>query len=181
MSASSHYSNETVLSHPTKQEAVKRMPVPSVMPIDTPFTITDNVCKFGWVSGVYAQDEWKVTDRFIINGGVRFDQMWLFTNANQLSPRTSFAYTPFEFTRFHFGNARYFTPPVLVEAAPANIALFNNTTVELELWPAIPREAQFARNVGQRRSLHCPSSEERGQRESPNSSGSVTGRSKPWA
>jgi outer membrane receptor protein involved in Fe transport len=49
-------------------------------------------------------------------------------HANQLSPRISFTYLPFEFTRFHFGYARYFTPPVLVEAAPANIALFNGTT-----------------------------------------------------
>jgi hypothetical protein len=29
---------------------------------------------------------------------------------------------------FHAGYARYFTPPVPVEAAPADIALFNNTT-----------------------------------------------------
>ena len=40
----------------------------------------------------------------------------------------SFTYKPFENTTFHAGYARYFTPPVLVEAAPANIALFNNTT-----------------------------------------------------
>lgn len=27
------------------------------LPIDAPFTITDNVSKFGWVTGVYVQDE----------------------------------------------------------------------------------------------------------------------------
>ncbi len=42
--------------------------------------------------------------------------------------RFSATYKPFENTTFHAGYARYFTPPVLVEAAPANIALFNNTT-----------------------------------------------------
>ena len=63
-----------------------------------------------------------------MNAGLRFDQMWQYTDANQLSPRLSFTYKPFENTTFHAGYARYFTPPVLVEAAPANIALFNNTT-----------------------------------------------------
>jgi outer membrane receptor protein involved in Fe transport len=116
------------------------------MPIDAPFTITDNVSKFGWLTGVYAQDEWKVTDRFIINGGLRFDQMWLFTSANQLSPRISFTYLPFEFTKLHFGYARYFTPPVLVEAAPANIALFNNTTaapINQGTSPVLPERSHY--------------------------------------
>ena len=60
--------------------------------------------------------------------GLRFDQMWQYVDANQLSPRLSFTYKPFEYTTFHAGYARYFTPPVLVEAAPSNIALFNDTT-----------------------------------------------------
>ncbi len=63
-----------------------------------------------------------------MNYGARFDQMWQFTDANQLSPRVSFTYKPFENTTFHAGYSRYFTPPVLVEAAPSNIALFNGTT-----------------------------------------------------
>ena len=93
-----------------------------------PFPITDNVSKLGVLMGVYAQDEWKLTNQFTINTGLRFDQMDQFISANQLSPRFSATYKPFENTTFHAGYARYFTPPVLVEAAPANIALFNNTT-----------------------------------------------------
>src|SRR5258708_27496358 len=93
-----------------------------------PFTITDKVAKLGVLIGVYAQDEWKLTNQFTINTGLRFDQMEQFISANQFSPRFSATYKPFENTTFHAGYARYFTPPVLVEAAPANIALFNNTT-----------------------------------------------------
>ena len=93
-----------------------------------PVGITDNVSKLGWLAGAYFQDEWKITSQFTINAGLRFDQMDQFVSANQFSPRLNFTYRPFEDTTFHAGYARYFTPPVLVEAAPANIALFNNTT-----------------------------------------------------
>ena len=98
------------------------------MAIDTPETIVNNVSKFGWLAGVYVQDEWKVTNNFIINAGLRFDQMWEFVSANQISPRINFTYKPFEFTSLHAGYARYFTPPVMVEAAPVNISLFDGTT-----------------------------------------------------
>jgi outer membrane receptor protein involved in Fe transport len=40
------------------------------------------VSKTGYLAGVYAQEKWKVTDKFIIDGGLRFDQMRLFTNAS---------------------------------------------------------------------------------------------------
>jgi hypothetical protein len=95
---------------------------------EPPFPITDDVDKLGWLAGVYAQDEWKITNQLTMNYGARFDQMWQYVDANQLSPRVSFTYKPFENTTFHAGYARYFTPPVLVEAAPANIALFTGTT-----------------------------------------------------
>jgi outer membrane receptor protein involved in Fe transport len=97
-------------------------------PIDAPFTVTDNVSKTGWLAGIYAQDEWKLTNNLKLDYGLRFDQMWQYVDSNQLSPRASLTYKPFEFTTLHIGYARYFTPPVLVEAAPANIALFTNTT-----------------------------------------------------
>src|SRR6516164_9540139 len=45
-------------------------------------------------------------------------------NANQLSPRISLTYGPFDGTTFHAGYARYFTPPVQVIAAPSNPSLF---------------------------------------------------------
>jgi len=93
-----------------------------------PEQIVDDVNKLGWLAGVYVQDEWKITNQLTMNAGLRFDQMWQFVDANQLSPRLSFTYKPFQDTTFHAGYARYFTPPVLVEAAPVNVAAFQNTT-----------------------------------------------------
>jgi outer membrane receptor protein involved in Fe transport len=110
-----------------------------------PIGITDNVSQLGWLAGVYVQDEWKVTNQFTINAGLRFDQMEQFVSANQLSPRLSFTYKPFENTTFHAGYARYFTPPVLVEAAPPNIALFNGTTGQLsgQSDPVLPERSHY--------------------------------------
>jgi outer membrane receptor protein involved in Fe transport len=94
----------------------------------TPTTITDDNSKLGWNIGVYVQDEWKVTDQLTLNSGLRFDQLYQFVDANQLSPRLALVYKPFAATAFHAGYARYFTPPYQAQAVQSNIALFANTT-----------------------------------------------------
>ena len=91
---------------------------------DTPFPAIDTSVLLGWLGGVYLQDEWKLTDKLTLNTGARFDQMWQYQNANQLSPRVSLTYTPFDGTTFHAGYARTFTPPVQVIAAPSNTNLY---------------------------------------------------------
>ena len=133
-----------------------------VQSITAPFpleSITDDNAKVGWLAGIYAQDEWKLTNNLTMNYGARFDQMWQYTDANQLSPRVSFTYKPFENTTFHAGYARYFTPPVQVEAAPANIGLFSGTTGapsnSLE-GPVLPeRSHYFDAGVDQKIPLGC--------------------------
>jgi outer membrane receptor protein involved in Fe transport len=84
--------------------------------------------KVGWLTGVYAQDEWRLTDKLALNYGARFDQMYGYVDANQLSPRASLTYKPMQDTSFHIGYARYFTPPELSLSAPTALANFNNTT-----------------------------------------------------
>ena len=115
-------------------------------PIDSPFTVNDNLSKLGWIAGLYVQDEWRITDKLTLNAGLRFDQMWQFVNANQLSPRINVVYKPFDGTTLHAGYARYFTPPPQAIAAPANITPFANTTAQPETFqqsPVLPERSHY--------------------------------------
>ncbi len=65
---------------------------------DAPFPIQDRIQKTGYLAGGYVQDAWKLTDRLGLNTGLRFDQMYQDVDANQLSPRASATWTPFDGT-----------------------------------------------------------------------------------
>ena len=115
-------------------------------PIDAPFGVYDPNSKLGWLAGVYAQDEWKITDRLTLNAGLRFDQMWQFVETSHLSPRVNVVYKPVDETTFHIGYARYFTPPPQALAAPTNLAVYNNTTQRPEISlvsPVCPERAHY--------------------------------------
>ena len=78
----------TVTGESTQNSNVSTvLPLVGGVPVDAPFTVNDNSSKLGWVAGVYVQDEWRITDKLTLNAGLRFDQMWQYVNANQLSPR----------------------------------------------------------------------------------------------
>jgi outer membrane receptor protein involved in Fe transport len=96
---------------------------PTAGTIDAPFSVFDSSAKTGWLIGTYVQDEWKITNNLTLNAGLRFDQMYQYVDANQLSPRVSLTWKPFDGTTFHAGYARNFTPPSQVIAAPINLAL----------------------------------------------------------
>jgi outer membrane receptor protein involved in Fe transport len=104
----------------------------------TPFTVTDDNSLTGWNIGGYVQDEWKITNQLTLNTGLRFDQLYQYVDANQLSPRAALIYKPFTGTTVHAGYARYFTPPYQAQAAQANLALFTNTTNQPEVPLADP-------------------------------------------
>jgi hypothetical protein len=93
-----------------------------------PLGFTDSSSKLGWLLSTYASDEWKINNALTLTTGLRFDQMYSYTDANQLSPRVSLVYKPFAGTTFHAGYARNFTPPPQVLAAPTNLALTQGTT-----------------------------------------------------
>ena len=97
-------------------------------PVDAPFSVLDSSAKTGWLFGTYLQDEWKITNNLTLNAGLRFDQMFQYVDANQLSPRASLTWKPYDGTTFHAGYARNFTPPSQVLAAPTNLALVQGTT-----------------------------------------------------
>ncbi|MBS0240391.1 MAG: TonB-dependent receptor [Proteobacteria bacterium] len=94
--------------------------------------ISDETSKLGWLLGIYAQDEIRLTSQLTLNVGLRFDQMYEYVDANQWSPRVSLEYRPFEGTTLHAGYARYFTPPPQVASGPTNVAAFNGTLQQSE-------------------------------------------------
>ncbi len=97
---------------------------------DTPFPVFDSSAKTGWQFSSYLADEWRVTNQLTLNFGLRFDQMWQYIDANQLSPRASLVWKPVDGTTFHAGYSRNFTPPEQVLAAPTNLALVANSTAQ---------------------------------------------------
>ncbi len=101
---------------------------PAGNPFGPPFTVFDSSSKTGWLIGTYLQDEWRINNQLTLNAGLRFDQMYQYVDANQLSPRISLTWKPYDGTTFHAGYARNFTPPQQVIAAPTNLALVTPPT-----------------------------------------------------
>jgi outer membrane receptor for ferrienterochelin and colicins len=95
---------------------------------DVPLAIIDNGSKHAWTLSLYAQDEWKLSQDFTVNYGVRYDQYSAFSSGNQLSPRANAVWTPWEGTIIHAGYARYYTPPPIELVSNKDIGLFANTT-----------------------------------------------------
>ena len=99
-------------------------------PVDAPISVFDSSAKTGYLFSSYLLDEWKITNQLTLNAGLRFDQMWQYVDANQLSPRINLTWKPYDGTTVHAGYSRNFTPPDQVLAAPTNLALVANTTAQ---------------------------------------------------
>jgi outer membrane receptor protein involved in Fe transport len=111
---------------------------------DVPLRIVDNSGKFGYLYGLYLQDEWKPFEQLTINFGGRLDFENAFVDENQLSPRINIVYEPFKGTAFHAGYARYFTPPPLENVSQTTITKFTGTTNAAEIIKDSPVTAERA-------------------------------------
>src|SRR6059058_5436442 len=97
---------------------------------DVPLRVVDNSGKYGYLYGLYLQDEWKPFEQLTINFGGRFDIVDAFAHENQLSPRINIVWEPLKGTTLHAGYARYFTPPPLENVEQGTISKFDGTTNE---------------------------------------------------
>ena len=96
-------------------------------PIGSPFSIGDDHSLRAYEYGIYAQDEWQVTDKFTINYGLRWEQVKDYTDESQLSPRLNFVYQIDKDTTVHAGYARYFNPPQLQNISSGSVQQFGYT------------------------------------------------------
>ena len=117
-------------------ESVAQDSTSTVFPVDgagnptgPAFPIVNNNTIYGVFSGIYLQDEWKITDKLTANYGGRFDVFnSSFDNENQFSPRVNLVYKLTDSTTLHAGYARYFTPPPVENVSQNAVNSFDGTS-----------------------------------------------------
>ena len=97
-------------------------------PVDAPFGLSARRSRLSWLHGIYVQNEFRVTDRFTINAGLRGDYADQAVRAAQLSPRINAVWRPWDGTTLTVGYARYFTPPQQDLIQPGVLGQFAGTT-----------------------------------------------------
>jgi outer membrane receptor protein involved in Fe transport len=93
-----------------------------------PIALADSNRKTTNQTGLYLQDEWKLSDKVTVNYGARADWVNAYVTASQFSPRIGVVYQMTPQTTFHAGYAKYFTPPASELIGSSTIASFNGTT-----------------------------------------------------
>jgi outer membrane receptor protein involved in Fe transport len=127
-------------------ESVAQDSTSTVFPVDgagnptgAAFPIVNNNMIYGIFSGIYLQDEWKITEKLTANFGARFDVFnSSFDNENQVSPRANLIYKPTDSTTLHAGYARYFTPPPVENVSQNEVNSFDGTSNQSPGGPNAP-------------------------------------------
>jgi hypothetical protein len=97
-------------------------------PVGSPEQFQDNHFIRGYDEAVYLQDEWKITRKWTLNYGGRFEQVKGYTDESQFSPRLNAVYQADKNTALHAGYARYFDPPPLLNVSATSVGQFDHTT-----------------------------------------------------
>jgi hypothetical protein len=111
---------------------------------DVPIPIIDNVYKTAWTWSLYLQDEWRISQAFTVNYGLRYDWFSAFVNGSQLSPRLNAVWQIGPDTTAHAGYARYMSPPPFELVGEETISKFANTTAAPAVTLADPPQAERA-------------------------------------
>ncbi len=127
-------------------ESVAQDSTSTVFPVDragnptgAAFPIVNNNTIYGIFSGIYLQNEWKITEKLTANFGARFDVFnSSFDNENQVSPRANLIYKPTDSTTLHAGYARYFTPPPVENVSQNEVNSFDGTSNQSPGGPNAP-------------------------------------------
>ena len=109
-----------------------------------PERLTLNQQKTGDIYGVYLQDEWRITPKWTVNFGVRYDRVEEYVHEGQASPRINTVYQPFPDTTLHAGYSRYFTPPPLEVVQATGIHQTVGTTNAPEVTQNAPDKSERA-------------------------------------
>ncbi len=96
--------------------------------LDAQFPVINNNRRTSWLYGAYLQNEWRITDRFTLNFGLRGDYADQAVQAGQVSPRINAVWRPWDGTTLTIGYARYFTPPAQELITPFTLSQFADTT-----------------------------------------------------
>jgi hypothetical protein len=107
-----------------------------VFPIDAsgaqasavPLSILNDAHALNVLSGIYLNDEWRLTDHWSATYGLRWDQVTGFTNGSQLDPTFNLAYGTGAGGTLHAGFARNFQVPIFQGISPTAPAAFAGTT-----------------------------------------------------
>jgi len=110
---------------------------------DLPFAITDRRGNWGYETGFYLQNEWKIAEPLTLNFGARYDRFDAsFDHEDQVSPRVNLVWKIDPLTTAHAGYARYFVPPPVQYVWPQTIAKFNGTSNQPENFRDDPLRAE---------------------------------------